>query len=217
MPGMAKQALATLAYRVNTYDFLASLFLTLPDDTLAEKIREPHGMDDMDDSAANRLLIKYSLACANKTNADILQELGVDRAKLLRGLREDGPRPPYESLFINAKMEESNAAIMNHYLKAGLAPVQEVHEPPDYLGVEFNFLATLCRKEYNALERGNMPKAALYRGIAEDFLSAHTGRWAGQFAMEMQRNAHTDFYRGIAVLISDFIREEMERLSERAT
>ena len=215
MAGIAEQALKTLAYRINTYDFLASLFLTLPDDTLAEKIREPHKSEDMDDSIANQLLIRYSLACINKSTPEILQELGVDRAKLLRGLREDGPRPPYESLFLSANASESCVAIMDHYLNAGLAPIEDVHEPPDYLGVEFNFMATLCRKEYDALKRGNTKKAALYRNITDDFLFAHTGQWAGQFALEMQQNAQTDFYRGIAFLISDFMREEMDMLSTR--
>jgi TorA maturation chaperone TorD len=218
MPDMTEQAKASLASRINTYDILASLFLTLPDDDLVAKIRGLHEVEDVDveDSAANSLLRRYSLACNAKTNAEILRELGIDRANLLRGLREEGPRPPYESLFVNAQAEESNTAVMSDYLKAGLAPLQGIHEPPDYLGVEFNFLATLSRQEYDAWEQGDAPCATRHQRNADDFWRSHPGRWAEQFAAEMKHYAGTDFYRGIAALIADFMREERERLGEGA-
>ena len=196
---------------VNTYDAFATLFLTLPDEKLLRQIRLLAKGEQEAQTQGDKLMAAYAVSSMLKTDEAVLQEIGVDRVHLLRGLLKEDPCPPYESRYVSMKPEDCNASIMESYLEAGIAPVLEVHETPDQLGVQFNFLATVYRRAYMALEAGDAAACEKHMQMADAFFCNHPGRWAMKFADTMYRHARTDFYRGVAAMLIDWLQMEQER------
>lgn len=206
---MKQEQLIQLA---NTYDAFATLFLTLPDGKLVEHIRSLTASADLTEAEGDRLMARYAVSTMPKTDETVIQELGVDRVHLLRGLLKEDPRPPYESQYMGQKPEDCNASIMESYLEAGIAPVLEIHEAPDQIGVQFNFLATLYRRAYEACAKDDMESCEKQMQLADSFFSNHVGCWAMQFADTMYENARTDFYRGVAAMLRDWLGQEHSRM-----
>ena len=58
------------------------------------------------------------------------------------------------------------------------------------------------------MESGDQATAARAASLQRRFLAEHLGRWVGRFASQVQNAATTQFYRGMAALLADFVGEE---------
>jgi TorA maturation chaperone TorD len=79
---------------------------------------------------------------------------------------------------------------------------------PDYIGVEFDFLRYLSRRELDAWEQGDEALALHYRETACAFIAEHMVPWVGRFCELAIAEAQTDFYRGVARVTKGVINEE---------
>jgi TorA maturation chaperone TorD len=197
-------------------DFFASLLLDLPDEAFVEKMiksgtttkHESLFSDDMNDSDKGVLLVDtYIQSCRGKATQEILQEVAVDRTRLLCGLTVNGPRPPYESLYAGVTGNEAALSIAASYRAGKCRIAEHIKNAPDHLGVELSFIADLCAREADALECGDEGATKETRDISAAFMADHLGCWATSFGDEMISFSTTDFYRGVGHLLKSFISE----------
>ncbi|MFC1848118.1 molecular chaperone [Chloroflexota bacterium] len=153
-------------------------------------------------------------ACAVNLE-ELITRLGIDRTRLFRGLKRGyGPPPPYESVYMGGHtvMGESALDVKKAYSSSGYLPQMQNNEPPDYIGIELDFLRFLCSGEAEAWGENDHGKAFDLLQKEKDFLQSHVATWAPKFCEEVINHAREDFYQGIAKLNRAFILIEAERL-----
>ena len=131
--------------------------------------------------------------------------LARDWTRLFRGVDRKGILPPYESLYRTGKLLKKPVQEMNRlFSDLGIRVPDEWHQPPDYIGVELDFMRFLCSKEldaYNAQEKEVVVAVKAERSFVEH----HLGVWVPQFCVKMTEQAREDYYRGVALLTMGLI------------
>ncbi|MEL7563278.1 MAG: molecular chaperone TorD family protein [Dehalobacterium sp.] len=187
----------------------SSVFLILPDHDFVKSLLAL-SMGDDTESPGMQAIRQYVQQQRLNTIASTLQEIAIDRAKLIRGVSERGPRPPYESLYVKEPTQNVMGSLNQFYAKLNCGVSEALRESSEQIGVEFAFVQLLLEHQLTALKNDNGDKIKYYQELLQDFMRQHLGRWASDYAQEMERYAQTDFYRGIALLLKDFMWEEMD-------
>jgi TorA maturation chaperone TorD len=148
--------------------------------------------------------------------ADLLDELAVDYTRLFHGPRDH--ITAYESIQAGPEGASLNGAAADRvrevYVSAGFAVNREAGELPDHVGVELAFMAELAGEEVQAWQNGDSEDAGGLRRAQRAFLEAHLGRWATDFADQVQAKAATAFYREFARLLGGFLETERTMLGQ---
>jgi TorA maturation chaperone TorD len=142
--------------------------------------------------------------------AQDLQALLVDYTRLFLGPVQPLAMP-YGSYWLsgeNTVMQDSTLDVRNLYNEGGFEIDEELHELPDHVAVELEFLYLLIFKANEAQRAGLGDIVAAWRALQAMFLKAHLGSWVGRFAAAVQSNAQTGFYRELAGLTERFVRME---------
>jgi TorA maturation chaperone TorD len=208
MNAMNQSDVNSTRHRLESSCFLSSIFLTLPDEAVVTNLLK-FPVDQPQQSPGMQHICGYIKHHELNSMRSILKDLSTDRVKLFRGITKNGPRPPYESLFVNQPPQDIIGGLNQFYAKLNCSVSKDIKESPEQIGVEFSYMKALCEKELEAIEDGLLDQVEKYRGLQQSFLRQHLGRWAGLFAKEMECHAQTDFYRGIALLIQELIQEEL--------
>lgn len=201
---MTEQRHEHLQATIDTYDLLASLFLTLPDEDLVKSI-VAGAFEEGSGSAGLDEIARYGREQAGRDPQDVLLDLARDRVRLMRGVNQEGVEPPYESLFVGHPANTTIGSLNNFYQQLGYAVDDEVKDAPDQLGVEIAFAKLILELERDALADGDEERAAEYEELHHSFLSQHLGRWSGAYAEKMAAASQTGFYRGVALLIGEVL------------
>ena len=208
--------------RVQIYQFLIKIFCHLPDQQLITMIRSNELGDVLDlfnhlnqpvfqDSIAD--IISYQLSVKAKPDNEVLNGLSVDRTKIMRGIGDGNTKPPHESVYRNNNnIEEYILGIKRFYRKSGLLPDETVHESPDYLCVELDFMRELCMRELE--QWGSDMNASETMSMEEEFLRKHLGIWVKEFCDNVKLQCKTDFYRGFTSILGSFIKIDMKYVHE---
>lgn len=198
---MDSNRVSELDQRIVLIDFLSSLFLTLPDEALLNRLFELQW--DESESAGSNEIAAYIDERRNADREEVLLELGRDRARLMRGANNEGMRSAYESLYSSCSANESIGSLNRFYADAGFAVSEEIHDAVDQLGIEIAFLSVLMKREREALAQGDATAAAQWREQEQHFMEQHLSRWAHEYAADMRSFAQTGFYRGVGMLIDE--------------
>lgn len=199
--------------RLESYKFLSYIFLALPDDKFTQKVLALKGLTkDASEDEGLALIHKYILEKENVPLDEVLVDLSVDRTQLLRGLTMDGPRPPYESIYLSKAPEDVMGELNAMYNSIQYGISTEVHESHEQIGVELNFMQILCDNEQGAMLQQDEAELQNLKNVQLAFMSNHLGQWASLYADEMINHARTDFYKGIAIVLRNFIQEELAYL-----
>lgn len=201
--------------RANAYAFFSDLFMALPDESLVQAIRDG-GLGSVladGEGPACGTLERYVDEIVERSDDEVLRELSIDRTQLLRGVAEGGALPPYESLYTSVKTEDSCLSVAEAYRRAGLGVAESTHEPPEYIGCELGFMLALCEREAAAQAESDEDAVASCIADQKNFFDNHLGRWASKYADATVINARTGFFRGIGLLLGDFMKEESTLLS----
>ncbi|CDX04179.1 Nitrate reductase delta subunit [Desulfitobacterium hafniense] len=204
-----------LASRLESYNFFSYIFMTLPNTEFVDKILRLMTDGELQSKMRLDLIESYIKSCAVKTLPTVLQEILVDRTQLLRGINEDGCPPPYESLYVKRPPQDVMGEITSLYNKANCTLAEDVHDSREYIGVELNFMVMLCMKQWIALESNDANTAKNMSDLQIQFFNEHLSRWIPHYARRMYEYAQTDFYKGIALLLENWIEEESIYLSEQ--
>lgn len=182
------------------YGLLGSVFLTLPDEDFWRSMKGMDWAHAQADGCAD--IACYIAERSGACDADVVLELGRDRAALVRGVGIRAIEPPYESLYIEGLQTNSSIAALNRaYSKAGFAVSGAVKDTSDQIGVEFSFMQLMCAQEAEALRQGDLERAHSFADRRERFAEEHLGLWKDAYAEAMEASASTGFYRGIAKMI----------------
>lgn len=128
--------------------------------------------------------------------------------------------PPWESAYLNDDrllFQEETLQVRRAYLKYNFLPKEYQHEADDHLGLELDFMYQLGLLSLDAL---NDEKHEEYYVILRDqteFLEEHLLKWINKFSQTVIQSAHTDFYKGMAKILSGFLSLDLEALEELST
>lgn len=125
------------------------------------------------------------------------EEMRVAHAKLFIG-PFDLLAPPYGSVYLDEErrvMGDSTMDAMRFYARAGLDPSREVHEPPDHITTELEFMYYLAY-QHMALDD------AQYLDLQVEFLANHLSQWVPMFSARVLTGNLHPFYNQLALLTS---------------
>jgi TorA maturation chaperone TorD len=207
--------------RAEVYALLLRIFARLPDRGLLEELASQGFRDFLSACCATgtatlregAALVEwyFSDVLTNHEEKWVLNDLSVDRTRLLRAPWGKGLRPPYEHLYLaEGDRMATIHAVTDSYRKAGLLPEDGFGDSPDYLGVELDFVYQLSLTEVRIHATGQDPASILEHQHA--FLVQHLGRWVGDFCREAKESAGTALYQGFLGILEAFIAIEMEYL-----
>jgi TorA maturation chaperone TorD len=206
------RALAEMAgSRSQMYELMVGILNQLPDGAFLKKIATREFEDRFREFSGAAHIKNYRLWMEKNQPAAIINELSVDRTRILRGTGPKDLKPPHEGCYaLDCDLGSAAIQVKCFYRTAGLIPDTTVCESPDYLCVQLDFMKQLCRREQH-LRSAN-------RDVAENvacqaaFLKKHLGSWVGDYCQQVQKHALTDFYRGFALVLNDFIKRDMQYL-----
>jgi TorA maturation chaperone TorD len=144
----------------------------------------------------------------------VMRDLRVDWTRLFAG-GGLAPVAPWESVYYSEErslFSESTLDVRAWYRRFGLEPVNLYHEPDDHIALELLFVAHLARLGLAALEDSD--EEALEGAVQgqRDFVRQHLLVWAPTWSEQMVLLAHTDYYRGLALLVRGALAELGQRL-----
>ena len=211
-PTQPPEALTEMAgSRSYLYDLMVRVFNQLPDEAFIKKIENREFENLFLEFSGAAHIRDYRLRMEKNPPETILNELSVDRTRILRGTGPNDLKPPHEGCYkMDCDLGSAAIQVKCFYRTAGLIPDTTVCESPDYLCVQLDFMKHLCQRE-QGLRSSN-------RDVTENvacqvaFLKKHLGSWVGDYCEQVQKQALTDFYRGFALILNDFITRDMEYL-----
>ncbi len=132
------------------------------------------------------------------------------------GHAPEGKCPPYEGLYGDTEeglqMPHELSDLMAFYRAFGLELSPRARERVDFVAVESEFLAFLCRKQAYAEEVQDAALAAISVDAQRKFLRDHLGRWVPAFARRVIQQAGGGFFRDLAHFTLAFVLDECRRL-----
>jgi TorA maturation chaperone TorD len=216
--------------RGKVFGFLASIYGQLPGPGLVQGLMDGGMMTLLDALTANELagdaemveglkLVKAYLQANRDTPAETMQtELAVDRTRLLRGVKPGyGPPPAYESVWagsVEYPRVEASVSVVRAYADAGVGMADGVHDQPDFIGLELDFMRLLAEKEAKACQKGDEREVRRILESEEAFLQQHIVAWIPACCDVLAKEARTDFFRGIARLTKGFVQDEAAKTTE---
>lgn len=211
-------------HRKKIYTVLASIFLQHSDQTFTQNLLSlnfkgeinKYHEDNSDIFLGMTLIQNYNYL--NKVfPLDKAQEkLTVDKNCLISGIpTQNTIKPPYEFIYTNRCSEDVIKEVMSFYEETGMEINEEIHNAPDYIGLELNFMAELCAEEVLSLSRDysleTVFEVVIVRLLQKAFLQNHISKWVPPFADELIKDAQTDFFKGVGFLLKGYIRQECSR------
>lgn len=129
--------------------------------------------------------------------------------------------PPYETEYHPSSepffRAQEMADVAGFYRAFGLQPGTDVHDRPDHVTYELEFMAFLCMKQRLALENADAAEA-LEASLAETcadaqykFFRDHLSWWLPAFAMGLRRKGEDSFYTRIGEILAAFLPIERQR------
>jgi len=145
--------------------------------------------------------------------AQDMQTLLVDYTALFIGPSQ--PRAmPYASFWLTddqSMRHEATVAVLDFYEQGGFDVSEELHELPDHIAVELEFLYLLIFAQHQAQLGGNADDLAAADALHRRFVAEHLNTWVGDFATAVKAGSGTAFYRELVELTGKFVRMEADR------
>jgi len=146
--------------------------------------------------------------------AQDMEMLLVDYTALFIGPAQ--PRAmPYASFWLTddqSMRHEATLAVLDFYEQGGFEVSEDLHELPDHIAVELEFLYLLIFAQNQAQLGGNMDDLAAANALHRRFAAKHLGVWVGVFAGAIKSGAATAFYRELAGFTERFVSREADLL-----
>jgi len=128
------------------------------------------------------------------------EEILDDHLRLFGGLGTP-TAPPYESVYLSEDhlmFQKPSLEVKRIYETYGWRSSLNGKVPEDHLGIELQFLNLLLEKYHEIEDR------ICHKELAIDinkFIDNHLGTWIHSWNRDLQKNAASDFYKGIGYLI----------------
>lgn len=126
-----------------------------------------------------------------------IERIRADHAALFLGAGKS-KAPPWESVYRSPERLVWQApayAVLEHYARAGFGYDNATAVPPDHIGRELLFVATL---DVEATSSEDPERARALVAARRAFLRDHVLVWAPAFLDDVRAHASTEFYRALA-------------------
>ncbi|HEC42599.1 MAG TPA: hypothetical protein ENI20_07205 [Bacteroides sp.] len=123
--------------------------------------------------------------------------------------------PPYSSVYLgseNLVYSEETIWVVQFYRKAGLDFNRDIHDLPDHIAIEMEFIYYLIYHEVSQLQENNIEKARFFHEHQLEFIQEHFVKWAPVFCDTILRETNNEYYRSLAESLRSFI--EVDFLQE---
>lgn len=133
------------------------------------------------------------------------EDLQIVHAELFVGPFEM-KAPPYGSIYLentHLVMGDSTMEVAKIYQDAGLKV--ELHEPPDHIAIELEFMAFLCAGEVEKIQTGNEVEQQKLQDSQKQFLRSFIAPWVPQFCQRIRKGTENSFYIELASCLEIFI------------
>ncbi len=164
--------------------------------------------------AGLHILQAWAQKNVNGISDENLTDLKADYVRLFLGLPKP-IAPPWESVYFNEDrmiFQQQTLQVREWYRRYGLEAEKLYKEPDDHVGLELSFLAYLATKGIKALDEQDNPRFEEVLNAQRDFLAKHLGAWGLTWCGLVEKNARTDFYKGLAYLTRGALSELSEVL-----
>jgi len=173
---------------------------------LAEKVFDetPFGAEQADVTHGLSLIQAWNRNVWDKDPNVAFADLETDYLYLFIGAGKV-LAPPWESVYSSEErlvFQEQTLQVRAWYRKYGLQSEQLYHEPDDHIGLELSFLAHLAQLALQAIDQQDEGELVRLLSDQQTFLREHPLRWAQTWCGLVDKHARTDFYRGIALLVT---------------
>ncbi len=178
----------------------------IDEDVFAEA---PLAADQPEVAGGLALLQGWSALNRGGLSARAFDEVVSDHTRLFVG-PEKLLAAPWESVYADRDrlvFQAVTLQVRDWYGRFGLELAGNYREPEDHVGMEFGFLAHLSQLALRALEAGERGRFDELVQAQRDFLSQHPLRWVPKWCRQMDANARTDYYRGLARLARGVLKE----------
>lgn len=217
--------------RSRVYGFLGAVYNRMPDEQFAANLSSPEvgaflaSLGQMEDDQGDireglRLIEVFIRTSRDRPAEELRTRLAVERTKLVRGIKPGyGPPPPYEGVYAATAQEalgQTMTSVRNIYAESGVVLPEEIHDQPDFIGFELDFMRHLTEKEAEAWISNENEEVVNITKKERAFLEEHILRWIPRFCDLMFEQAQLDFYRGIARLTKGFVQSEARTTVELA-
>jgi TorA maturation chaperone TorD len=158
--------------------------------SLADKVRE----------------FNAALIANSESGEERLLDLQIEYSRLFLGPVEPQVYPN-EGAFLSqsGRIAPNGFGLARLYSEEGLKLAPERKESPDHISIEFEFMAHLCGKELEALERGDTLSALSYMQRRRSFLEGHIANWVPCLSAVVERTAVVSFYKSLARITRGFV------------
>ncbi len=104
--------------------------------------------------------------------------------------------------------------IKNLYAESGVVLPADLHDQPDFIGFELDFMRHLTEQETQCWLEGDLKEVVEVAEKEQAFLEQHLLTWVPRYCDLMFQEAGLDFYRGIARLTKGFVQGEAQTAAE---
>jgi TorA maturation chaperone TorD len=208
-----------LADRGSTYTLLSHLLRAEPSAPFLQGLVNDlvAGLEPGDEAGQGYKLLRQFALNAQQADLDpIRSELSVEYSRLFLASRK-GRIHPFESVYTSAEgllMQQARDEVLVAYREQGLARSQDFKEPEDHLAVELDFMASLCQKTADALAEGRTAEALPLLDRQAAFLQKHLLVWVPAFCHDLAQATRSDFYRGVALLLEEYLSQESATVAD---
>jgi len=141
------------------------------------------------------------------------EALLVEYTRLFLGPVDPVARP-YGSVWLEpggGLMQDSTRAVEALYHQCDFEVAEDVHDLPDHIAVELEFLYLLLFRENEARLKNDAAAMQATLKLRERFLHGHLGRWVAPFTDAVRAGTQSAFYRELAGLTERFVMMEAAR------
>ncbi len=212
---MEAEYINMVAKREIMYGFLAGLCLRPPAEDLMVMIRDGSILEFMssnEDSRGYSELKKFVEECSGID--DMENAFAGEHAALF-----DLPSGvmPHESVFLDRDQRlggRLTIEVLEFYKWAGAEIKGESVDMPDHVGMELEFMQFLCRLESEAWNSADLEVLTRCVEFQHKFLDEHLLNWIFQCCDRIVEKASMHFYKALAYLMMDFMKEEETYVAE---
>lgn len=219
---MDSQALGAARSRRGFYRILATGYLQEPGTGFVGTICHPALLADLEDAFDRDCVLplkRFRKTFKGNCRRVFLDYQALFKAPLKRYVA------PYESVYLDGTVREgrredgfimgpSHRSVAAFYSRAGHPLSSHCGELADYIGNELDFISHLCGEEVEAILGGERSKARSCREVERQFLEEHLGKWVQRLAARILSKAATGLYKGMALITSAFVLDDLEALRE---
>lgn len=209
-----------LAARVLGYTFLYGGLIKEPSIEFLKQVKESKLLTSFpyqDEGGRIQEGINIIASYLNKSldYSDMEEQLNIDYTMLFI-MPEKTKTHPWESVQFSGRLFslDETLDVRKHYAKHGILPENLNLEPDDHIAFELQFMKILSEKTLKCFEKSDYKSMMNLISDQKDFMEQHLLRWAEQWASSVYKQAHTDFYKGIALILPQYLNRDYQQLCQ---